>query len=236
MEIKCLIIEDEPAAIRIIESYSQNINYLNIIGKCKTANEAISFLNKNDIDLLFLDINMPGMNGIDFYKALRNPPLAIITTAYREYAVESFELEIIDYLHKPFSFNRFYKAVQRAEDKLQANQKNKPLIKQKPKDHIFIKADKKLHKVAFHDILFIESTGDYCKFITTSKNYISHITLKKLTEILPDSFIRVHKSFIIQFDKIDLIEGNTIIMHNMEIPIGYSYRAEFQKLLSYKIP
>ncbi|NOZ48227.1 MAG: response regulator transcription factor [Chlorobi bacterium] len=233
MEIKCLIIDDEPAAIRVIEGFLKNLTNFKLTGKCKSAFEAIKLLNSNKIDLLFLDINMPGLSGIDFLKSLRNPPLVIITTAYREYAVESFELEVIDYLHKPFSFDRFFKAVQRVEERLQKNNivpDNKPPL-QNTKGHIFIKADKKHYNIKLNELLFIESMGDYCKFITKNKTYISYITLKKLLEQLPGSFVRVHKSFIIQFDKIEMIEGNRIKIGNTIIPIGYSYKKDIIKQL-----
>ena len=234
MEIKCLIIDDEPAAIRVVVNFLEKLSNFKIVGKCKSAFEAITMLNKNNIDLLFLDINMPGMSGMDLLKTLRNPPVVIITTAYREYAVESFELEVIDYLHKPFSFDRFFKAAQRAEEKLllsKNNVSNEKLGLVSNKDYIFIKADKKHYKIKFIELLFIESMGDYCKFITKEKAYLSYITLKKLIEILPNNFVRVHKSFIVQFDKIDMVEGNTIKIHSSEIPIGYSYRKDFLKYM-----
>ncbi|NOY36288.1 MAG: response regulator transcription factor [Chlorobi bacterium] len=231
--MKCIIIDDEPAAIRVVESFLKNISNFKLVGKCKSAFEGIELLKNHDIDLMFLDINMPGLSGIDFLKSLRNPPVVIITTAYREYAVESFELEVVDYLHKPFSFDRFFKAVQRAEEKLEGKktETNDGKTKAQVKDHLFIKSDKKHHKINFNDLLFIESMGDYCKFITRGRTYLSYITLKKLLELLPESFIRVHKSFIVQFDKIDMIEGNMIKIIDHSIPIGYSYRKDLFKLL-----
>ncbi len=234
MEIKCLIIDDEPAAIRVVASFLEKLSNFKIAGKCKSAFEAITMLNNNNIDLLFLDINMPGMSGMDLLKMLRNPPVVIITTAYREYAVESFELEVIDYLHKPFSFDRFFKAAQRAQEKLVSykdakNNENSDLSQEK--DFLFIKSDKKHYKIKFDELLFIESMGDYCKFITKQKTYLSYITLKKLLDVLPNTFIRVHKSYIVQLNKIIMVEGNTIKIHSSEIPIGYSYRKDFLKYL-----
>ncbi|NOY97131.1 MAG: response regulator transcription factor [Chlorobi bacterium] len=232
--MKCLIVDDEPAAIRIVVSFLENFSHFKLIGKCKSAFEAINLLKNNEIDLLFLDINMPGLSGIDFLKSLRNPPVVIITTAYREYAVDSYELEVIDYLHKPFSFDRFFKAVQRAEEKLLINKKESLIItkpKIREKDHLFIKADKKHYKINFTDLLFIESMGDYCKFITEGKTYLSYITLKRLLESLPENFLRVHKSFIVQFDKIDLVEGNMVKISGHKIPIGSSYRKGLFNLL-----
>ncbi|NOY49538.1 MAG: response regulator transcription factor [Chlorobi bacterium] len=234
MEVKCLIIDDEPAAIRVVESYLMNLENFKLIAKCKSTTEAFKALNENEIDLLFLDINMPGLSGLELLKSLREPPLAIITTAYREYAVESFELEVVDYLHKPFSFDRFFKAIQRVEEKLE----NRKFImsgelkaSQQTKEYLFIKSDKKHYRIRYDDLLFIESMGDYCKFITKDKTYLSYITLKKLLEILPSNFIRVHKSFIVQFDKVDMVEGNVIKIQQSEVPIGYSYRKDFIKYL-----
>jgi two-component system, LytTR family, response regulator len=234
MEIKCLIVDDEPAAIRVIESYILKLESFNIIGKCKSAFEAIKSLNQNNVDVIFLDINMPGLSGLELLKSLRKPPLVIITTAYREFAVESFELEVIDYLHKPFSFERFFKSIQRVEEKLQA----KMLLEGKgfsdkvdPKDHLFIKSDKRHLKINFDNLLFIESMGDYCKFITSTKNQLSYITLKKLLDLLPGNFIRVHKSFIININKVEMVEGNIIKIQENEIPIGYSYRKDVMKVI-----
>jgi len=234
MKIKCLIVDDEPAAIRVVENYLQELEHIEITGKCNSAIEAIQFLLDKTIDLIFLDINMPGLTGIEFLKALRYPPIVVITTAYREYAVESFDLEVIDYLHKPYSFDRFYRAVQRVEEKLKLRNKNIPELKSEPerKDYIFIKSEKKHHKIKFANLLFIEAMGDYCKFITTEKNVLSYMTLKKINEILPDNFVRIHKSFIVQTEKIDQIEGNTIKIGDYKIPVGFSYRDVIAKLLN----
>ena len=231
MEIKYLIIDDEPAAIRVVESYTKDLNNFKLIGKCKSAFDAINILKENEVDLIFLDINMPRLSGLDFLKSLRNPPVVIITTAYREYAVESYELEVLDYLHKPFSFERFYKAIQRVEEKFQDVKIDTIIEKPHAKDHLFIKTDKKHYKIYFKDLLYIESMGDYCKFITTDKTHLSYITLKKLIELLPENFVRVHKSYIVQFNKIDMVEGNMINISKQTIPIGYSYKKDVLKLL-----
>lgn len=234
MEIRSLIVDDEPAAIRVVENYLEKLDDIKIVGKCNSAFEAIQFLTNNKIDLMFLDINMPGFSGIELLHSLRHPPVVIVTTAYREYAVESFDLEVIDYLHKPFSFDRFFRAIQRVDEKLKLQ--HQALIAQgkfetTAKDHIFIKSEKKHHKIQFSDLLLIEAMGDYCKIITTKTTHISYLTLKKLDEILPDNFIRVHKSFIVQVDKIDQIEGNTITIEEQRIPVGFSYREVIVKLI-----
>lgn len=228
MEFNCIIVDDEPAAQRVIESYLSNISNVKIINKCTNAFEAISIIEKQKVDLIFLDINMPGISGIDFLKSLRNPPQVIITTAYRDYAVEGFELEVVDYLKKPFSFDRFFKAIQRVEEKLKLLSSDKGSNLQ---DHIFIKTDKKHQKIDYKDLLFIESMGDYCKFITTANVYLSYVTLKKLITLLPDEFLRVHKSFIVHFKKVDSVEGNILKLGEHSIPIGYSYK----KHISYRL-
>ena len=232
MSINCIIVDDEPAAIRVVENFLKNLPEVNLAGTCKSAFEAIKLLKEKNIDLIFLDINMPGLSGIDFLKSLRNPPLVVVTTAYREYAVESYELDVIDYLHKPFSFDRFYQAFQKAEEKILLRSK-KPEIDTSEttvenKGYTFFNVNKRLVKVNFNELLYIESTGEYCKINTTGERYIVHITLKKLLTILPpNAFIRVHKSFIVAIDKIKLVEGNMVKIGDKSIPIGYSYKKVF---------
>jgi DNA-binding LytR/AlgR family response regulator len=233
MEISCLIVDDEPAAIRVVENYLQNLQHIKIEGTCNSAIEAIQFLSDNKVDLIFLDINMPGLSGIEFLKALRHPPVIVVTTAYREYAVESFELEVLDYLHKPFSFERFLRALQRVEETLKFRRAidNVNISADGSKDHIFIKSDKKYQKIRFADLLFIEAMGDYCKIITTETTILSYLSLKKLDEMLPENFVRIHKSFIVQTDKIEQIEGNSLKIGDHRIPVGFSYREIISRLL-----
>lgn len=232
MKIKCIIVDDEPAASRIIESFLANFKNFEIVANCKTAFEAAEILNHNQVDLIFLDINMPGLSGIDFLKSIKNPPIVIITTAYRDYAVESFELEVLDYLHKPISMERFYKSIQRVQEYLKReNSLLEKVHNPNESNFIFIHADKKHYKINLDTLLYIESVGDYCKFITNEQAIISYSTLKNLEVELPSHFLRVHKSFIVHFDKIDVIEGNTIRIEKYEIPIGYSYRNKIQKLI-----
>jgi len=232
MEINCLIIDDEPAATRVVESYLKKLPSFKLVEKCKSAFEAIKVLQSTKIDVMFLDINMPGLSGLDFLKSLRNPPVVIIITAYREYALESYELEVIDYLHKPFSFDRFFKATQRVEDKFIHSVKTQTQeITSSKKEFLFIKSDKKHFKIVLDDLLYIESMGDYCKFITSDKTFTSYITLKKILESLPNSFVRCHKSFIVQFNKIKVVEGNTIKISTHKIPIGSSYKKSILNLL-----
>lgn len=219
---KCIIIEDEPLAQNVLKKYIGEHPTLELICVCNDALEAQSVLMQQTIQLVFLDINLPKLSGINFIKTLIHPPLIIFTTAYPEFAVEGFELNAVDYLLKPFSFERFLKAVNKALEKLssQNSDENKP-------SHIFLKADKKIHKVDLDSIHFIEAIGDYMKVVTDTGQLIINETMKKLQKELPaNSFIRVHKSFIISRNKIKFIEGNYVQVEDKSIPIGATYRNE----------
>lgn len=221
---KCIIIEDEPLAQNVLKKYIADQPSLELVATCNDALEAQTILTKQTIHLLFLDINLPKLSGINFIKTLIHPPLIIFTTAYPEFAVEGFELNAVDYLLKPFSFERFLKAVNKALEKLNAaNQNNDG----NNASFIFLKADKKIHKVDLDSIHFIEAIGDYMKVVTDSGQLIVNETMKKLQEDLPSkSFIRVHKSFIISRSKIKYIEGNYVQVEDKSIPIGATYRNE----------
>jgi DNA-binding LytR/AlgR family response regulator len=230
-----LIIDDEPLAQRVIERYAENISFLEIVQKCNSAIEAIEVLHNREVDLLFLDINMPRLSGMDFLKTLKNPPLVIITTAYAEFAIQGYELDVVDYLMKPFSFDRFYKAIQKAEEMIKGREQRYSEYKEAEKQEdtfLFIKSSKKTYKVTLNDILYIEALGDYVKIFTTDKMIISYQSLKNIETLLPSgSFPRVHKSFIIALSRIDLIEGNHVKIKDRMIPIGTNFKSEFDKLI-----
>ena len=229
MEIKAIIIDDEPLARAVILEYSKKLPSLNIISECEDAICAHQFLQDKQVDLIFLDINMPKLTGIDFLKTLKNPPLVIFTTAYSEYALDGYELNIIDYLKKPFSFERFCKAYFRAEELLvlkQSNSKSEAI--ESPNDFIFIKSDKKTIKVNFPDIYYIEGLGDYIKIYVGEKKLVTNLSMKKIENLLPANlFYRIHKSFIISLSKIESIEGNMVKINNTKLPVGNSYRQNF---------
>jgi DNA-binding LytR/AlgR family response regulator len=233
MEIKAIIIDDEPLARNVIKEYARKIPTLTISGECEDAISAHSIIQDKQIDLLFLDINMPKLSGIDFLKTLKNPPLVILTTAYSEYALDGFELNVIDYLKKPFSFERFCKAYFRAEELLLLKQSvYKTDTIEKQNDFIFVKSDKKTIKVKIDDILYVEGLGDYIKLYLTDKKLVINLSMKKIENLLPASqFYRIHKSFIISLDKIELIEGNMVKINNTKLPIGNLYRQEFMLLI-----
>ena len=222
---KCIIIEDEPLAQNILKKYIGEHPTLDLITICNDALEAQAILMSENVDLLFLDINLPKLSGINFIKTLTRPPLIIFTTAYPEFAVEGFELNAVDYLLKPFSFERFLKAVNKALEKL--NVSTTQNSSENENSFIFLKADKKIHRVELESIHYIEAIGDYMRVVTDSGQLIINETMKKLQEELPvRSFMRVHKSFIISRNKIRYIEGNYIRVEDKSIPIGATYRNE----------
>ena len=229
MEIKGIVIDDEPLARNVIKEYAKKISTLNIVGECEDAICAHQFLQTKKIDIIFLDINMPKLSGIEFLKNLKNPPLVIFTTAYSEYAMEGYELNIIDYLKKPFSFERFCKAYFRAEEMIllkQSASTNEVIEKQN--DFIFIKSDKKSIKVNISNILYIEGLGDYIKIFLNDKKLVTNISMKKIENLLPETqFYRIHKSYIISIAKVESIEGNMVKINNIHLPIGNSYRQDF---------
>ncbi len=235
MKIRCLIIDDEPLAQRVIERYAENLPFLEIVCKCNNAVEAIEMLHDHSIDLIFLDINMPKLSGLDFLKSLKNPPLVIITTAYADYAIQGYELDVIDYLMKPFSFERFYKAIQKTEEFLKSKEILPSLSKEAEKSeggYIFIKSSKKTYKVDLNEILYIEALGDYVKIFTPGKMIVSYQSLKNIEHLLPaNQFPRIHKSFVISLSKIEMIEGNQVKIKEKMIPIGTNFKVDFERLL-----
>ncbi len=230
--IKYIIVDDETASHDNIKEYASNLSYLSHQKSCYNAFEAIEYLNKNSIDLIFLDINMPKLSGLDFLKTLSNPPRIIITTAYKEFALEGYELNIDDYLLKPFNFNRFLKSVSKLYDSLSLKSEAIQHTETPTDAKIFIKEDKKHHQIKLKNILFIEAYGNYVKINMVDKMIVSHQTLTSFTHNLPENqFIRVHKSFIISIDKIELIEGNRIHIRNHKIPIGKMYKLNVNRLI-----
>jgi DNA-binding LytR/AlgR family response regulator len=223
MNIKCIIIDDEPLAIQVIENHLKNFDYFEVVNTFNNPLKAYRQLEKEKIDVVFLDINMPQMTGFDFLDNLTDKPLIIITTAYREYAVKSFELNVLDYLVKPIPFNRFLKTINKINQQLHQNTSAIEVgLQQEP--HMFLKVNKKLIKVNLNDILYIESLKDYIKVITKLGDYVVHKSLTAISEELPQSnFIRIHRSYTISINKINALEGNTVEIANRTIPIGRNY-------------
>ncbi|UOB16799.1 LytR/AlgR family response regulator transcription factor [Abyssalbus ytuae] len=224
MIIKCIIIDDEPLAIEIIESFLEEFKNIQLVNTFKNPVEALMTLEQEDIDVIFLDINMPRMNGLEFLKSLHEYPQIIITTAYKEYALESYELEVLDYLVKPISFKRFLKSINKLTARLLSLKKNDFAHELTQPAHIFLKVDKKLMKILLSEIIFIESLKDYIKVHTFEGNFMSHKSLSSISEELPsENFIRVHKSYTIAIDKVKSIEGNLLDLGGKKIPIGRNY-------------
>jgi DNA-binding LytR/AlgR family response regulator len=229
--LKCIIIDDEPLARRGLREYIADIEFLELVGEFDHALSATDALTANDVHLMFLDIHMPKITGIEFLKSLQHPPLVILTTAFPQYAVEGFDLNVLDYLVKPISFDRFFKAALKAKDA--AGKVNSTGSVSPKEDFVFIKADNKLIKIFYDDILFIEALQNYVTVHTTAKKYITYLTFKSIEESLPeDKFLKVHKSFIVSANKIESIEGNLIRIGQHEIPISRNSKEEvLEKLL-----
>lgn len=230
--LKFIIVDDEPLAHEIIEEFCSMIPHIELEHNCYNAMEAMQYLNNNSIDFMFLDINIPKLKGLDFLKTLTNPPKTIITTAYKEHALEGFDLNVVDYLLKPFSFDRLVKAI----NKLSSTETSKTNVKKAANDtesnRFFIKGDKKHHQIDIDRILYIEAYGNYSKIFLKDEMIVSHDKISSYEALLSNSnFLRVHKSFIVAIDKIKFIEGNRIIVEEHKIPIGQTYKANVNKLL-----
>jgi len=227
---KCVIADDEPIARDIIQSYCAHLPYLEIAGSVRNAIEAKEALANDNIDILFIDINMPVMSGISFIKTLKNPPQVIFTTAYKEFAVDAFDLAACDYLLKPFSLERFMIAVDKAVERLQAKPSLQENIASSSEDSIFVRADGKIYKIMQSDVLFAEASGNYTRIVTTNNIFMPAMTFSAAEALLPEKiFIRVHRSFIINKNRISHIEGNRVYVGKNEIPIGSNYKEAFLK-------
>lgn len=237
MKIKCVIIDDEPIAREIIRDYISKLNELEIIAEFKNPIEAISFLNESKTDLLFLDINMPEISGINFARSLSNPPAIIFTTAYREYAADGFELQAIDYLVKPIPFDRFLKAVNhyfklqsKPVEIIAAENRDRP-----EEEFILLKDSKKTHKVLLTDIKYIESDGDYIRFYLNSRKIMVRGSLSSMEVTLPPTlFLRIHNSYMINLKKVNAITLYSVEIDGTELPISRSQKEKVLKILNMK--
>jgi len=228
--IRCIIVEDETLAQNVIQSHLQRTPGFELVGICNNALEATETLNKHDVDLIFLDVQLPGMTGLNFLRTLQDPPLVVLTTAYAEYALESYEFNVIDYLLKPISFERFSKTVNKIVDGKLFTQAAKE--KQTwPHDHIFIKSSGKFFKVNFSEIIYVESMKDYLKIYTADYRLITHQTMNDMEKTLPaKQFMRVHKSYIVSLAHIKTIQTNNIEAGKALIPIGSNYKEKVMSL------
>jgi len=233
--MRCIAVDDEPLALRIIEDFAQKIPYLNLVATSSSAIEAGELLKQEPVDLMFLDINMPHLNGVDFVRMSENLPLVIFTTAYPDYALTGYELNVVDYLLKPFSFDRFYKAVSKAHDLFKMRQTQPPgggVAADPQPEYLMVRVEYSTVRIDIDDILFVEGLKDYVKIATPHKNYVTKSSMKNVEEKLPsDRFKRVHKSFIVNLDKVQAFENNHLVIGDHKIPLGSNNREEFLRFL-----
>ena len=237
-KIKCLVIDDEPLAREILKQHIAGVEALELTGTCSNGVEAVSFLKEHLVDLLFLDIQMPQLLGTNFVRTLKNPPKIIFTTAYRKYAIEGFELDAVDYILKPISFERFLKAVNKVlQINITAGSASTPLPNEQHQEtsnsFLYFRVDRKMVKVFYRDILFIESLKDYIKIFTSSKTIVTKYVLSTLEEMLPaNEFLRIHKSYIVAIDKIESYNAESIQVAKHELPIGRLYKFDVSRVLN----
>jgi DNA-binding LytR/AlgR family response regulator len=225
--LKCIIVDDEPLAQEVLENYVSRVGEMQLIKSCSNALEAFQALHNERVDLLFLDIQMPVIDGLSFLKSLKNPPAVILTTAYPNHAIEGFELDVVDYLLKPISFERFLKAVNKVIEMRKAISNGEAMA-----DYMFVKVDSKLVKVNFNEIVYIEGMKDYLKIFVKERPLVVHQTMKKIEDLLPrNKFIRVHKSYIVSIGAVNSIVGNFVEINGKEIPIGANYKDQLIKLV-----
>jgi len=237
-KISCLAVDDEPPALDVLKKYISSVQSLELVGTCSDAVEALNFIRHRSVDLIFLDIQMPQILGTDFLRTLKNPPKVIFTTAFRKFAIEGFELDAVDYLLKPISFERFLKAVNKVMDaslngslSIENEQQNKVTTD----NSIYFRSDRKMIKVNLCDILYIESLKDYIKVVATSGTVITKQSISSIEETLPkDMFIRIHRSFIVAVNKIESYSNELIWLGKAELPISRMYRHEVEKTLKHK--
>ena len=227
-KIRCIIVEDEPLAAKVLSDYVSQVPFLELTGTFKDAILATEYLRENTVDLIFLDIHLPKLKGMAFLKTLVNPPAVIITTAYHQYAVEGFSMNVTDYLLKPIEFDRFLVAV----NKVKAAQSDKPkAFESQEKDFIFLNVQKKKVKILFSEIVYIESQREYIKIVTTKREYISKMGTHEIESLLPSNlFKRVHRSFIVSVSKIDSYTAESVEVNGISIPIGRGYRDILENL------
>lgn len=231
MAIKCIIIDDEPLAVEALEALVLKVSDLKLVKTCQDAIEALQYLQKHSVDLMFLDIEMPELSGISFLKSLKKPPRVIFTTAYRQYAVEAFDLDVVDYLVKPISFDRFIRAVNRFFELYHPSRPTQEEVEKK--ESIVIRADLKNIRIELSDILYINSLKDYVKIITKEKTYITKQTMNRIEELLPENmFLRTHRSYIVSVNNIKTFTSTSVEIAETFVPISRNYRKSVLDFLS----
>ena len=226
---RCLIVDDEPLSIELVQGHIEQFSQLELVGSCWNAMEALELLKKHPIDLIFLDIQMPMLTGIEFVKSLQHPPSIIFITAYRDYAVESYELDVVDYLLKPITFNRFFKSINKFLNRY--GQENMQAIvptekKGEEQDAIYVNSNRKFIKVPFSEVLYVESLKDYLRISLPDKQIVTKEKISQFQQKLPENFLRIHRSFIVNTKKVTAFTLHDVEIKEKEIPIGISYRKE----------
>ncbi|WP_196889623.1 LytR/AlgR family response regulator transcription factor [Aureivirga sp. CE67] len=231
--IKCVIVDDEPLAIRLIENHTSQLENIEVVATCNNAMKAFEVLQTKEVDLLFLDIQMPNITGVDFLRSLKNPPKTIFTTAYRDYAIESYELEVVDYLLKPITFQRFFQAIEKYS-RLSTSVTSKTITQEnkKEEDFVLLKSGNKYHKASVQTISYIESLKDYISVYTDSKRIVSKYKISDIEQKLENhNFLRIHRSYIVNCSKITAFTTNDIEINDKELPIGASYKKQVLEYL-----
>lgn len=236
MKIKCIVIDDEPLALKQISGYVEKTPFLDLIASCKSAFDAMEVLSNNELDLMFVDIQMPDLTGIDFVKSLNQEQKIIFTTAYQEYALEGYKVDALDYILKPFGYDEFLKAANKAKSHFELVEKARIQVDSK-EDYLFVKSEYKIKRINLNDILYIEGLREYVKIVLKEeKPVMSLMSLKSLEEKLPlDYFMRVHRSFIVNLNEVQTIERSRIIFGKIYIPVSDQYKEKFQEFLGKKI-
>ncbi|MCL6266337.1 LytR/AlgR family response regulator transcription factor [Flagellimonas myxillae] len=238
MELKCIIVDDEPRAIEVMKEYVEQISTLSLVNTFRNPLKAFDFIKQHEVDLVFLDINMPHLSGIQFIKSLSNKPFVVLTTAYSEYAVESYQLDVVDYLLKPIEFERFIICMNKVYDKIKqrnasysssgSDNESKPI----PKEYIFVKNGTKIDRIDFNDILYIEGSGNYVSYQLKGRKIMSLGKMSEVIKLLPqDRFARIHKSHIVQINQINVIENNRVHIGDVQLSISQTYKAAFYHLI-----
>jgi len=232
-KLSCIIVDDEPVARKILQQFTEQIPFLTLQGQFENAIKVETFIKENNIDIMFLDIKMPKVSGLQLLQQMATKPLVILTTAFPNYALEGYELDIIDYLLKPFAFSRFLKAVQKAKDYYQMLNATTGTVQH---SYIFIKSDKRIEKIELNDILYAESIGNYVRIYTEDKRHIAYLTMKSLEAQLPsDDFIKIHQSYLVNNSKINAIEGNEIKIAGKSLPISRNYKDIVMKIVHQRL-
>lgn len=222
-KLRCIIIEDEPLAVKVLSEYIAELTFLELQATFKDAILALEYLRSNSVELIFLDVHLPKLKGLDFLKTLLDPPAVIITTAYHRYAVEGFELDVVDYLLKPFSFDRFLRAVNKVKPNLDTDDKER--------DFIFVNVQKRKVKILFADMLFVESQREYVKIVTSKQVFLSKMSTQEMAALLPErDFRRIHRSFIVSLNKIESYTAESVELGGHSIPVGREYREVLELL------